>query len=361
MSVSVALIVKNEEFILGRCLESLRNAVDEIIVTDTGSEDATKEVAKRYTDKVYDFKWCDDFSAARQFSTDHATGDWVVWVDADDVVLDAENIRRLTDGARPDICGFDWLYVYERDTWGNSLCETWRTRCVRREGPFRWVGRIHEDLLPLEPCTVVRSTEVIVEHHFESHKVAGKAQRNLNILEEQYTAPALPPSPRTLFYLARQYAGIREYDKALEVFKQFLLVADWDDNYYLALTHVANLYRRLKTYGKAIEADLRALEVCPRWPDAYFGLAKTYYSLRDWHAVIHWAEIGRSMELPETRAIINPMDYHYNWLIYYAYALHQVGRSVEALDWTRRAISIRPDDPRHQLNLTLFSRPGPEE
>lgn len=354
MSVSVALIVKNEESTLSRCLDSLQGAVDEIIVTDTGSEDATKEVARRYTDKIFDFTWCRDFAAARQFAFDRATGDWVVWVDADDVVLQAENIKLLVAGAPAEVVGFDWRYVCERDQWGNSLCETWRTRCVRNWGNFRWVGRIHEDLVPKEPCTIVRSPEVIIEHHFEVHKVTVNAHRNLDILEEECAVGGDSP-PRVLFYLARQYAGVGDVNKALDVFQQYLLVADWDENQCVALTHMAKLYRDQKCYDKAINADLKAVKICPHWPNAYFGLAKTYYYLRDWLKVIHWTEVGKALEIPATNAIVNPMDYRYNWIIYYVNALLNVGRAQEALAWTRLAIEMRPDDPRHQLNLMRLS------
>ena len=74
MTVSIALIVKNEEKTLDRCLASLAGAVDEIVVVDTGSTDATRAVASRYTDRIFDFAWCDDFSAARQFAFER--GDW---------------------------------------------------------------------------------------------------------------------------------------------------------------------------------------------------------------------------------------------------------------------------------------------
>ena len=68
ITISLCMIVKDEEDVLARCLESAADTADEIIIVDTGSADATKEIARRYTDKVYDFAWTDDFSAARNFS-----------------------------------------------------------------------------------------------------------------------------------------------------------------------------------------------------------------------------------------------------------------------------------------------------
>lgn len=86
-TISLCMIVKNEQDVLSRCLLSAADLVDEIIIVDTGSTDATKEVAKNFTDKIYDFIWCDDFSKARNFSFSKATCDYVMWLDADDVIL----------------------------------------------------------------------------------------------------------------------------------------------------------------------------------------------------------------------------------------------------------------------------------
>ena len=85
-SVSLCMIVKNEEEVLARCLESVQEIVDEIIVVDTGSTDNTREIAGRYTHQVYDFAWKDDFAAARNFSFFKAHGDYCLWLDADDVI-----------------------------------------------------------------------------------------------------------------------------------------------------------------------------------------------------------------------------------------------------------------------------------
>ena len=115
VTVSVAMIVKTEERTLARCLDSIRGAVDEIVIVDTGSVDATVEIARRYTDRIFEFPWIDDFAAARQFAFDQATGDWVAWLDADDVVLHADRIRPLADTAPADVAGFYWRYVLGRD------------------------------------------------------------------------------------------------------------------------------------------------------------------------------------------------------------------------------------------------------
>ena len=94
ITISLCMIVKNEEPVLARCLDSVASMMDEIIIVDTGSTDRTKEIAAQYTNRIYDFTWCDDFSAARNYAFSLATMDYIYCPDADEY-LDLENQRRF--------------------------------------------------------------------------------------------------------------------------------------------------------------------------------------------------------------------------------------------------------------------------
>ena len=94
-SISLCMIVKNEEDVLGRCLDSVADLVDEIVIVDTGSTDRTREIAARFTDQIFDFPWQDDFAAARNESFAHATMDYCMWLDADDVLLEEDREKFL--------------------------------------------------------------------------------------------------------------------------------------------------------------------------------------------------------------------------------------------------------------------------
>jgi len=92
-ALSCCMIVKNEEKFLEQCLNSITELVDEIIIVDTGSTDKTKEIAAQFTDKIFDFQWCDDFSAARNESLKHATGDWILVLDADETISGSDHTK----------------------------------------------------------------------------------------------------------------------------------------------------------------------------------------------------------------------------------------------------------------------------
>ena len=94
MKFSLCMIVKNEEAVLNRCLESMASAMDEIIIVDTGSTDATKKIAAAYTDQIYDFAWTGNFAEARNYAASKATGDYIYTADADEY-LEPEELQKL--------------------------------------------------------------------------------------------------------------------------------------------------------------------------------------------------------------------------------------------------------------------------
>ena len=99
MTISLCMIVRDEEAVLERCLNSIKDVVDEIVIVDTGSKDNTVEIAKRFTNNVYFFEWIDDFATARNYSFSKGTKDYLMWFDADDVMFeeDREKLLRIKE------------------------------------------------------------------------------------------------------------------------------------------------------------------------------------------------------------------------------------------------------------------------
>lgn len=164
VTISLCMIVKNEERVLARCLDSVADLVDEIVIVDTGSTDATKEIAAKYTDKIYDFVWIHDFSAARNFAFSKATMEYIYSADADEVLDEPnrERFRILKDNLLPEIELVQMKYgnqlqfgtVYNFD-------EEYRPKLFKRKRDFIWEEPIHETVR-LSP--IIYDSDVVITH-----------------------------------------------------------------------------------------------------------------------------------------------------------------------------------------------------
>jgi glycosyltransferase involved in cell wall biosynthesis len=158
------MIVKNEEKVLNRCLQSVRDLMDEIIIVDTGSTDRTKEIAAAYTEKIYDFAWIDDFAAARNFAFSKARGDYIYSADADELITEEnyEKFKELKETLLPEI---EIVQMY----YGNQLSHgtiynfdrELRPKLFKRQRDFIWEGAIHE-MVRLSP--VIYDSEIEITH-----------------------------------------------------------------------------------------------------------------------------------------------------------------------------------------------------
>lgn len=206
------MIVRNEAERLPGCLASVADLVDEIVVVDTGSSDATKAVAAQFGPKVklFDFPWCDDFAAARNESLRRAGGDWVLWLDADDR-LDETNRQRLARllAQLPQSGGSPELVVYLMQCLNVSSVEAAATtalehgRLFRNDPRLRWEYRVHEQIVPAIERLGGRTLKSDVAiHHFGYGDAAARRQkllRDLRLLE--LDDRQRPGDPLVLFHL----------------------------------------------------------------------------------------------------------------------------------------------------------------
>ena len=146
VSISLCMIVRNEEKVLGRCLSCVRGFADEIIIVDTGSTDRTKEIAFSFTDKVYDFKWKDDFAAARNFAFSRGTGYYLFWLDADDVLLPSDRQKLLALKAELDGTADVVMLPYHTgfDEQGRPTFFSYRERHLKTSAHLRWQCSVNE-------------------------------------------------------------------------------------------------------------------------------------------------------------------------------------------------------------------------
>ena len=164
VTISLCMIVKNEEKVLDRCLKSLEGLMDEIIIVDTGSDDRTKEIAAGYTDKLYDFEWIDDFSAARNYAFSKATMEYIYSADADEILSEEnrEKFRILKENLLPEIEIVQMKYGNQLE-FGTvyNFDEEYRPKLFKRLRSFVWEEPIHE-AVRLSP--VIYDSDIVITH-----------------------------------------------------------------------------------------------------------------------------------------------------------------------------------------------------
>jgi tetratricopeptide (TPR) repeat protein len=225
LTISLCMIVKDEEAMIGRCLEAARDAVDEIVVVDTGSTDRTVEIAESHGARVLHHAWDGDFSAARNVSFEAATGDWVMYLDADEVLVadDAQRLRALA--------GRTWreaFFLTEINHTGDLEDGTAIThdamRVFRNRPEYRFEGRIHEQIAQCLPAYLPERQErttVRVEHFGYLGAVRDtkdKTNRNLELLERQVAEGV--DNPFLHFNLGSEYAATGDVPRALTYFER---------------------------------------------------------------------------------------------------------------------------------------------
>ncbi len=208
--ISLVMIVKNEEAVLARCLESVQDIVDEIVVVDTGSTDCTVEIAKQFNASIYEFEWCNDFSAARNFALSKATGEWRLILDADEYIMAGtkeELLDAIKMGTVGQILRFD---AFEKDGEIN-YSKNYISRLMYKG--IGYVGKIHEQVDSNLP-----RVRIPLEVGHDGYLHEDKSERNLAILYEAIEeAPEdsymLYQLAHTLYVSGNKEEAIKWYEK----------------------------------------------------------------------------------------------------------------------------------------------------
>lgn len=335
MKITAALIVRDAEPTLEACLDSLRPHVDEIVVVDTGSTDASPEIAKAKADTWERYTGCNvnpmtgqeedriwDFSNARNRSFELATGDWVFWADADDIVLGAETLRPAAEAAPPGPFAFLAPYEYSYDDGGRPTCIHWRERLIRNPKGMVWMTPCHEVCVP-RAGGMAHDTlaTVLIKHRAQEAASLPGAKprepgRNLRILTA-YLKRVGEGDPRAMYYCGVEYARHKLYGKAREMLRRYVAISGWTDERCLAELELGRIYFQEGDCDEAVRWAASAL-MTKSWPDPYWLLSKTFfrmgvegadkdeqYNLR---RSASWAERGRPLEDAQTVLFYNPTE-----------------------------------------------------
>jgi tetratricopeptide (TPR) repeat protein len=292
--LSLCMIVRDSTHTLPACLESIRPWVDEIIVVDTGSLDDTREIARSFDARVFEFPWIDDFSAARNESLKHAQGEWLFWMDSDDTI-DAANGEQLRSLAYGDHAQDMLGYVIQvhcpspPDYDGGGLTVVDHVKLFRNRTEIRFECRIHEQVLPSirRLGGQVAWTDLFVVHSGSDQTPEGKQrkiERDLRILKLDLAER--PDHPFVLFNLGMTYEDIGQYDEAEKWLRRCLAASRPGESHVRkAYALLANCLSRLNRFREAKAICEQALAKFPLDDELRFRLGVAAHNLGEsWKA-----------------------------------------------------------------------------
>jgi len=278
-TLTLSMIVKNEEKYLKDCLESVKGVVDEIVIVDTGSTDRTIEIAKEYKAKIYHFDWINDFSAARNYALQYSSGEWILYLDADER-LDPNSIRevkRLISGVAK--IGY-YCTVKSIDSENDSEHAIRYVRLFKNSKEIKFTGKVHEQIVPslIENKYEIHHSSVLINHvgyDVSRSEKEAKAKRNLELLINDYNESK---SAYIAYKIAQTYFLLGNYNEAESYFNIALeennLSQDLKADCYL---YLAQKYLMNFNFAKAQEYIDKAIELNPRQPIYFFFTSKLHY------------------------------------------------------------------------------------
>ncbi|WP_235822102.1 tetratricopeptide repeat-containing glycosyltransferase family 2 protein [Gottfriedia luciferensis] len=349
ITLSLCMIVKNEEAVLSRCLSSISNIVDEIIIVDTGSTDKTKEIAKNFNSLIYDFKWINDFSAARNFAFSKATKDYIIWLDADDILTEenANKLLALKKSLNKKVDAVGMKYHLSFDENGNPSFSSVRHRIVKRERNFKWIGFVHEYLEVYGE--IIQSDAAIIHQKDKEY-----SDRNLKIYENAISS-GKELSPRDKYYYANECVDNQLYEKAVEWYELFLKEGKgWYEDSIQACGKMADCFINLQNWEKAINSCLKSFYYDGPRGENCCRLGYIYLQQGDYSRAISWYKLATLVSVPETSPFINQACY--TWLPHLQLCLcySRLGDQVTAKKHNDLAANYVPNNPSVLYNQEYF-------
>lgn len=348
MEISVCLIVKNEEEVLDRCLNSAKQFADEIIVVDTGSCDKTKQIALKYTPLVFDYIWNDDFADARNFSFNKAGKEYVMWLDADDVITDAE-IAKI-NLLKKQLVADTYMLKYALSFGGsaNNFCY-FRERIMRRDARAVWQGFIHEAIAPFGKIEYV---DITIEHH--KVKLANP-KRNLKIYNKHIKNGEIL-STRAQYYYAKELYYNGYYKSSIKELKKYLkMPGKFTPNEMDSYLTIAICYRKLQNLGLALDYLIDALKHISPSSEMLCEIGELLTEMGDFDKAIFFYKCATSVDIDYKSGQFVDKNYYYLYpylqltMLYY-----KVGEYEKSKHYHMLSKATAPENPSVKYNEQFF-------
>ncbi|WP_196602436.1 glycosyltransferase family 2 protein [Pectinatus frisingensis] len=226
--ISACVIMKNEEKNIQRYLKYIRPLVNEIIFVDTGSTDNTIDIAQRAGAKVYNFKWCDDFAAAKNFAIEKARGRWIIFLDADEYFPENDGrqvlkyIKKYDSDPKVDALACKMTNIDPDND--EFLSSFYQLRVFRNDPDMRYLGKIHESLQgrnnKIIQLKVLQDDVQIMHTGYSASNSKEKSKRNLVLLKNEVEKNG--DDPQYFAYMGDCYYGLGDYEKAIYYSRKFI-------------------------------------------------------------------------------------------------------------------------------------------
>lgn len=272
MKLSVAMIVKNEEENIERCLKSICDIVDEIVIVDTGSKDSTVSIARKYTNHIYSHEWDDNFSEARNYALEKCTGDWILSLDADEYIYEGSK-KNLIDFAikNEDSIGKIEILSKFKDGDEESYSRVYISRFFKKGILFN--GSIHEQLNS-DNKRINMNIKVKHSGYYETNK----AHRNIKMLKNEYKKNC--KNSYISYQIAKALFSEKKYKDAQEYFKQSYIYVDFKSGYYkdLIVCYINNC-SNLSCFSDGVEIINKSYGYLKESSDYNFCIGVFYMNL----------------------------------------------------------------------------------
>lgn len=356
MTFSLCMIVKNEEKALPLCLDSVKEVFDEIVIVDTGSSDSTKSIAAMYTDKIFDFRWVNDFSAARNFSFSKATCDFIMWLDADDVLEEKDRIALLDLKSKlsyeTDIVMMKYAVSFDKN--GKTDFFYYRERLVKRMGNFKWCGFVHEVITP--------RGNVIYEDITVSHKPLPDKKknpgRNLEIYSEMLKNGVKLTARETYYYARELYYNDKKDICALQLEKFLEMPSGWYADKVGACIMLYRIYSD-KNSEKAAPFIAQALSYEAVNPEVLCCMGDLQFKKERIAQAIFW--YNAALMCPDEYSkdgFVLPEYKDYYPLMQLCVCYDRLGEYDKAKECNRLAGLVKPDSEQVKYNENYFESLG---
>lgn len=352
-TISLCMIVKNEEKHLSGCLKSVRGMVDQVVIVDTGSTDGTVDIASSYGAEVFFFPWCNDFSAARNESLRHAKSEWILWLDADERLNCVDTPHCLIEKASTP--GVDAYWVPIRSPKPDEGYDFhYAIRFFRRFPGIHFVGEVHELVDPflLERGANIVRAQFVIEHlgyAVDSSKMEEKLERNMLLLRKSFERD--PDNAYILYCLGRTLLGLKKKHESMDTLERALQGKGLTPNLHASVLNLITFFHLSdQDYVKAEETALESLDAVQHQNTARLLLGISYYNQKRYELALPCLfQAYQFHRLPPEKRMTEITEEHSfsetDTIRALAISFAKLGHYGEAIAFFHRYLKQMPKDP----------------